>query len=138
VKELVLLVEDDPDDLELTLAAFAHERFEPKIEVARDGEAALRRLRGAEPKPALVLLDLNIPKLSGLEVLGLLHLEPALSAIPVVVLSSSDDAREKKKAADLGALAFLRKPFGFAEFRAIVQELNAILSRLRTKGRDAR
>lgn len=133
MRELVLLVEDDPDDLELTVAAFEREGFEPELEVVRDGEEALRRLRGAKPRPALILLDLNIPKLSGLEVLERLRQDAELSATPVVVLSSSDDVREKKKAAELGALAFLRKPFGFAEFRLIVEELNAILKRLRSK-----
>jgi two-component system, response regulator len=138
VRELVLLVEDDPDDLELTLAAFGHEGFAPAIEVARDGEEVLRRLRGPKPRPALVILDLNIPKISGLEVLGLLRTDPLLAAIPVVVLSSSDDPREKKRAAELGSLAFLRKPFGLAEFGKIVSELNAILSRLRSKRKEDR
>ena len=138
MKELVLLVEDDPDDLELTLAAFDHEGFLPEIQVARDGEEALARLRGPERAPALVLLDLNIPKISGLEVLSRLREDRALAGTNVVVLSSSDDAREKRAAAELGALAFLRKPFGLAEFAGIVRELNSILSRLRKMRNDPR
>ena len=138
MRELVLLVEDDPDDLELTLAAFEQERFAPELAVARDGEEALRKVRDSSARPSLVILDLNIPKISGLEVLELMRRDERIADTPVVVLSSSDDLREKKKAADLGALAFLRKPFGLAEFRAIIKELNAILSRLRNQGKGGR
>jgi two-component system, response regulator len=131
MRDLVLLVEDDPDDLELTLAALRYEGFAPEVEVARDGEEVLRRLRGPKARPDLVILDLNIPKLSGLEVLERMRKDPRLSALSVVVLSSSDDPQEKKKAAQFGVHAFLRKPFGLSEFGAIVEELNAILARVR-------
>ena len=134
----MLLVEDDPDDLELTLAAFERAGFAPEVEVVRDGEDALRRLRGPGRRPSLVVLDLHIPKISGLEVLELVRRDASLAATPVVVLSSSDDVKEKRKAAELGVLSFLRKPFGLGEFDKIISELDATLSRLRKTRKDDR
>ena len=137
MRELILLVEDDPDDLELTLTAFRLASFPHQVEVARDGAEVLRRLRAPGPRPALVVLDLNIPKLSGLEVLERVRQDPKLADTPVVILSSSDDRREKDRAAKLGALDFLRKPLLYEDFEKVIDAINRVLATLR-KGAAAR
>ena len=116
---LVLVVEDDPDDVFFLQAAFK-DAGAPSPEVARDGEEALARL-SASPAPSLVLLDLKLPKLSGLEVLERRTADPALRSIPVVVLTSSNTAEDRERAYALGANAYLVKPIGAAEQREMVR-----------------
>ncbi len=124
---IILLVEDNPDDVELTLRAFKRHQLANEIVVARDGEEALGRLFGADGvealRPEIVLLDLNLPKLEGLEVLRRIRADPRTRRIPVVVLTSSNEQRDILTSYDLGANSFVRKPVDFSEFVEATRQL---------------
>jgi CheY-like chemotaxis protein len=126
----ILLVEDDPLDLQMTLRAL--EAGTPsRIEVARDGEEALDFLfcRGAyshrspDSGPKLVLLDLKLPKVDGLQVLRELKADPRRRSIPVVVLTSSGEQRDVVDSYNLGVNSYIQKPVDIGEFRQIVKTL---------------
>ncbi len=126
----ILLVEDSPNDIELTLAALAENHLANEVVVARDGEEALDYLyrRGMfklrEPgQPAVVLLDLKLPKVDGLEVLAQLKADPALKVVPVVMLTSSHEERDLVRSYDLGVNAYVVKPVDFPEFVEAVKEV---------------
>jgi CheY-like chemotaxis protein len=126
----ILLVEDDPRDVELTLAALDEHKLANKVTVARDGEEALDYLysRGnfksrAGGNPIFVLLDLKMPKVTGLEVLRQIKGEPQLRAIPVIVLSSSREQPDLNECYTLGVNAYVVKPVDFGEFMGAVKEL---------------
>lgn len=123
----VLLVEDNQDDIDLTLLAFEQENFSRRIEVARDGQAALDLLRAADAAPLMVILDIKMPRVGGLEVLRTMRAEPKLRGVKAVFLTSSDEERDRAAAEELGAARYLRKPMGFPELRAIIGELKALL-----------
>jgi two-component system response regulator len=117
----VLLVEDNPDDRELTLSALAG--VAPRVVLARDGVEALDYLLGRAPLPALVLLDLKMPRVDGLQVLQVIRSDPRLAALRVVVLSSSDEERDRERCRQLGVTDYLRKEVDFALFREQVRAL---------------
>ena len=126
----ILLVEDSPKDLELTLAALAKSQLANEVVVARDGAEALDFLykRGAfagrpGANPAVVLLDLKLPKVDGLEVLEKLKGDPAMRNTPVVMLTSSREERDVVRSYELGVNAFVVKPVGFQEFFEAIQDL---------------
>ncbi len=126
----ILLVEDDPNDVELTLAALAENGLANEIFIARDGEQALDYLyrRGAyasreEGSPIVVLLDLKLPKVDGMEVLQRVKDDPGLKAIPVVVLTSSREEQDLMKSYHSGTNAYVVKPMEFHEFVEAVREL---------------
>src|ERR1035437_4790054 len=127
----ILLVEDNPKDLKLTLHALQSEKFGNQIEVARDGEEALDYIfcrgrfagRNADIPPRLVLLDLKLPKVDGLEVLRVIKSDPHTKAIPVVILRSSKEERDMVEGYHLGANAYIHKPVDFNRFREIVKQL---------------
>ena len=101
----ILLVEDNPMDLDLTLRAFSKKKFSNQVHVARDGEEALAfipRWEAGEALPAVILLDINLPKINGLEVLRQLKAHERFRRIPVVVLTSSREDKDLKTAYDLG------------------------------------
>lgn len=115
----ILLVEDNPMDLDLTLRAFSKRKFSNEIIVARDGEEALAwlpRWEAGEPMPAVVLLDINLPRASGLEVLRAFREHELARRLPVVVLTSSRDDRDLKAAYDLGVNSYIEKPVSFNKF----------------------
>ncbi len=120
----ILLVEDNPDDVELTLRAFDKSKIANEIVVARDGQEALDYLfgtgahadRAAASLPQVVLLDLKLPKVDGLEVLRRLRSHKRTRRLPVVVLTSSNEQRDVLSSYDLGANSFVRKPVDFAQF----------------------
>jgi CheY-like chemotaxis protein len=115
----ILLVEDNPMDLDLTLRAFSKRNFSNQIIVARDGEEALAwlpRWAAGEAMPAVVLLDINLPRASGLEVLRAFRAHELARRIPVVVLTSSRDDRDLKAAYDLGVNSYIEKPVSFNKF----------------------
>lgn len=120
----ILLVEDNPDDEALTLRAFGRSRVDSRIEVVRDGEEALEYLfgtgryasRSEHLPPRVVLLDLNLPKIDGLEVLRRMRTDPRTRALPVVVLTSSIRDRDLAASYARGANSFVRKPVDFLEF----------------------
>ena len=116
----VLLIEDNPDDVMLTMRAFAQNTIDNKVVVASDGAAGLAYLLpedGSEPlRPAVVLLDLNLPKIGGLELLRLIRADPRTQAQPVVILTTSGEERDIIESYRLGANSFIRKPVVFTEF----------------------
>ena len=126
----ILLVEDSPRDLELTLAALAKCQLANEIVVARDGAEALdwfeRRGQFAERPPgdpAVVLLDLKLPKLDGMEVLERVKRDPRHRQVPVVMLTSSREEKDLVRSYDLGVNAFVVKPVDFGEFFEAIQDL---------------
>jgi len=126
----ILLVEDDRKDVELTLEALSEYNLANEVVVARDGEEALDYLyrRGkfktvADGNPAAILLDLKLPKVNGLEVLGQIRGDEKLKKIPVIVLTSSRQEEDLKKSYELGVNAYVVKPVDFHEFINAVKEL---------------
>ncbi len=112
----IFLVEDNDDDVELTIKAIQESHMEVQIEIARDGAEAVSFLDGGpkSPKstwpPHVIILDLNLPKLSGLEVLRRLRCDTAMSNVPVIVLTTSDDELERLDCYREGSNSFIRKP----------------------------
>jgi len=126
----ILLVEDDPRDVELTMTALQEYNLSNEVVVARDGEEALDFLysRGQfaerdSERPAVVLLDLKLPKVNGLEVLQQVRSDPRLKLLPVVVLTSSHEERDLLNSYELGVNAYVVKPVDFHEFVNAVREL---------------
>ena len=125
----VLLVEDDPGDVLLTREAFAQHHMDVHLHVARDGEEAMRFMRrtgefASAPRPTLVLLDLNLPRRSGLEVLAELKADPGLQTIPVVVLTTSRAEQDILRSYQLHANAYIIKPFDAGQFSAAIGQLD--------------
>ena len=126
----ILLAEDDSRDLELTLTALESHNLANEVAVVRDGAQALDYLyrRGKfadrpEGNPAVVLLDIKMPKINGLEVLSQLKNDPTLKTIPVVVLTSSSEEPDLAKAYELGVNAYVVKPVDFTQFIAAVKQI---------------
>lgn len=124
----ILLVEDNADDEALTLRAFAQAKIENPIDIVRDGQEALDHLHGTDttppkPLPALVLLDLRLPRVDGLEVLRKIRTTPRTELLQVVILTSSDEERDMVNGYKLGANSYVRKPVDFAEFVAATRQL---------------
>lgn len=124
----VLLVEDDPGDVRLTEEALKRSKLLVMMNVVGDGEQALQFLRRVGPysgavRPDLVLLDLNLPKVDGREVLAAVKADPDLRPIPVVVLTTSAADNDILKAYGLGGNCYITKPVGFDEFRRIVRAI---------------
>jgi two-component system response regulator len=122
----ILLVEDSPDDALLAVRAFAKNGITNEVVVATDGEQALHRLLpdGGEPlRPALILLDIKLPKIDGLEVLRRIRADERTRNVPVVVLTTSNEERDIVDSYQLGANSFVRKPVVFDEFVAAVNAL---------------
>jgi len=120
----ILLVEDNPDDAELTLRAFAKNNIANSVVHVSDGEEALTYLLSPDnPLPTLVLLDLKLPKVSGLDVLKRMRADPRTRRTPVVVLTSSNEERDLIASYDLGANSFVRKPVDFAQFLEAAKHL---------------
>ena len=123
-ERLILLVEDDPDHELLTIRALKKSNIANQIHVARDGEEALTMLFGPSPiHPQLILLDLKLPKLDGLEVLRRIRESEATRMLPVVVLTSSDEERDLVRSYQLGVNSYIRKPVDFAEFAEATRQL---------------
>ncbi len=126
----ILLVEDSPKDLELTLLALERSQLANEVIVVRDGEEALDYLfrRGTyvsreEANPAVVLLDLKLPKVDGLEVLRRVRADPRTHRLPVVILTSSKEDEDLVRGYDLGANSYVRKPVAFEQFVEAVRTL---------------
>jgi CheY-like chemotaxis protein len=115
----ILLIDDNPMDVDLTLRAFKRRKLVNPIEVARDGEEALAwipRWEAGEPRPVVILLDINMPKVSGLEVLRQYKSHPVLRTLPVVMLTTSGVGEDVEQAYQLGANSYIVKPVDFDQF----------------------
>jgi CheY-like chemotaxis protein len=124
----IWLVEDSAKDIELTLAALEDSNLANRVVVLRDGSEALQRLRdldqlGRDCRPVAILLDIKMPKVSGLEVLREIKSDPSLKTLPVVMLTSSRQGPDIAECYELGANAYVVKPVGFAEFFEAVKAL---------------
>ena len=120
----ILLVEDNPDDIELTLRALKQTKVTNEIVVAHDGVEAIEILHGKERlMPALILLDVKLPKIDGFEVLKRIREDDRTKFLPVVILTSSRDERDLMKGYTNGANSYIRKPVDFDQFVAAVREL---------------
>jgi len=120
----ILLVDDNPDDRDLTIMALRESNVANAIEIARDGEEALRYFEDpAHPLPALVLLDLKLPKIMGLEVLKRLRADARTRTVPVVVLTSSREERDRHASYANGVNAYVQKPVDFDAFAEAVRHL---------------
>ena len=127
----ILLVEDNPSDADLTRRALAKGHISNELVVAEDGQEALDYLRGegaytgraTSETPLVILLDLKLPKVSGLEVLRLIRADARLRRVPVVILTSSKEEEDVGAGYDLGVNSYVRKPVDFKEFQAAIANL---------------
>ena len=127
----ILLVEDNQDDEELTLRALSRNNISNQVQVVRDGQEALDWLEGTGPHaarnpddvPALILLDLKLPKVDGLEVLRRLRANPRTALVPVVILTSSKEERDRASGYQNGANSYVQKPVDFTQFVDAVRQL---------------
>lgn len=127
-RKTILLVEDNPDDEKLILMALQKGNVANDVTVARDGQEALDRLHGGPGKPpplrpTVVLLDLHLPKIDGLEVLKRLRADERTRHLPVVMLTSSDEEGDRMRSYDLGANSYVCKPVDFGAFAGAVNQL---------------
>lgn len=129
-KSYILLIEDNPDDVELTRLAFKKNNFANEIRVVEDGQQAIDFLMGEEQNgieeygyPELILLDLKLPKINGHEVLKEIKSKERLKRIPVVILTSSQEEEDIIKGYDLGANSYVRKPVDYQDFVEVVNNM---------------
>lgn len=129
-KRHILLVEDNPDDELLTIRALKKKNVLNEIVVARDGQEALDYLFGegrhagqGRTPPEIVLLDLNLPKVSGLEVLRQIRANPATRLLPVIILTTSDEESDRMGSYERGANSYIRKPVDFGQFGEAIEQL---------------
>ena len=125
----VLLVEDDPGDILMTKEAFEHYKIRNQLHVVTDGEQALDFLRqtgpyASAPRPGLILLDLNLPRRDGLEVLAELKQDPVLRVIPVVILTTSQAEEDILRSYSLHANAYVSKPVDFERFIDVIRQID--------------
>jgi CheY-like chemotaxis protein len=127
----ILLVEDNPADLELTMHALARHNLANRIHSVRDGEEALDFLfcrgdysaRSFDSPPKVILLDLKLPKVDGLEVLKAMKADNRTRAVPVVIMTSSSQQRDLVEGYQLGVNSYIQKPINFVEFQEVIQKL---------------
>lgn len=127
-EKTILLVEDNSDDVDLTVRALKQNNLLNKVHVARDGAEAIAMLFGSEntpamPAPEVVLLDLNLPKVSGLDVLRRIRADERTKLLPVVVLTTSCEDRDRIESYSLGANSYIKKPVEFENFSKAVKQL---------------
>ena len=119
----ILLVEDNPNDVELILHVFQWCNLSDRVHVAWDGEEALNYIFEKNQRPRVILLDLKLPKVDGLEVLRRLRADRQLKRLPVVILTSSNEEKDVAASYDLGANSYVHKPVDFDEFSEAVRQL---------------
>jgi two-component system, response regulator len=120
---IILLVEDNPDDEALTRRALQKHHVRNELIVARDGQEALDYLFGGGQLPQLILLDLKLPKIDGLEVLRRVRADERTKLLPVVILTSSNEERDLVSGYSLGANSYVRKPVDFNQFTEAARQL---------------
>ena len=121
--KIILLVEDNDDDVKLTLRAFKQYKIANEVKVVRDGVEALDFLTSATILPTLVLLDIKLPKIDGLEVLKRIRSDERLRRLPVVMLTSSKEQQDIVEGYGLGANSYIRKPVDFEQFTEAVRQI---------------
>ncbi len=122
---VILLVEDDPGDVVLVREAFEHDKVRNELRVASDGVYALEQLRDPDQSvPDLILLDLNLPRMDGRELLAEIRADPRLTRIPVVVLTTSDAEGDILRSYELHANAYVTKPVDLQRFLTVVREID--------------
>ncbi len=122
----ILLVEDNPADLDLTLRAFKTQKLLNPIDIARDGEEALEYVQKWEQgkiHPVVILLDLNLPKINGLDILKVYKSHPQYKTIPVVILTTSEESSDVKTAYQYGANSYIVKPVNFDKFIDVARQI---------------
>ena len=123
-EKMIVLVEDDPDHELLTIRALKKSNIDVDVRVARDGEEAVKMLFGPDRiKPQLILLDLKLPKIDGLEVLRRIRASDETRMLPVVVLTSSDEERDVVNSYQMGVNSYIRKPVNFNDFAEATRQL---------------
>jgi len=126
ITQPILLIEDSPMDIDLTRRAFARRKITNPLEVVTDGEAALECIAhwdAGKPTPVVILLDLKLPKVDGLEVLRQLKEHPTYHTIPIVVLTTSSEERDTQMAYKLGANSYIVKPVDFDKFLEVAENI---------------
>lgn len=123
-EKYILLTEDSPSDIDLTRRAFKRNIVANEIVVREDGQDAIDFLRAATHLPTLILLDLKLPRVDGLEVLKLIRGDPRLQRLPVVMLTSSSEEIDLANCYDAGVNGYIRKPVDFEQFEKAVQQLD--------------
>jgi len=123
LEKTILLIEDNPDDEALTLRALKQHRVMNRVVVARDGAEGLDYLLGTEAKPQVVLLDLKLPKIDGLEVLRRVRSDSRTKLLPIVILTSSEEDHDITQSYRSGANSYVRKPVDFIQFSEAIREL---------------
>ena len=131
MQKIILLIEDNPDDEALTLRALGRNNVGNEVVVVRDGQEAVEwftrtgvhATRDTSKQPALILLDLKLPKMDGLEVLRHIRQNPETALIPVVILTTSDEEQDRLKSYVNGANSYIRKPVDFAHFMEAVRQV---------------
>lgn len=135
-REPILLVDDDADHVELALRAFREARFPYRVDVARDGEAALAYLAACNPRakagpancPAMIVLDLRMPKVDGIEILRRLRADHWLKYLVVLILTESKEERDKAEALGLGANLYMQKPADYTGYLRMAHTLKGLLA----------
>lgn len=123
----ILLIEDNPMDVDLTIRAFRSQNFANDIDVCRDGEEAIEQIAqwdSGKPVPAVILLDINMPKINGIEVLRTFKSHERYKRIPVVVLTTSTENKDLMVCYDLGANSYIVKPVSFVKFQEVAKKIN--------------
>jgi len=123
MKKNILLVEDNPDDVCLTLRAFKQNKILNEVVVVKDGVEAIEYLTRSATLPALVLLDLKLPRMSGMEVLRQIRADNRFKLLPVVIMTSSREEQDVVQSYHLGANSFICKPVDFVHFIEVVRQL---------------
>ncbi len=132
----ILLVEDNPMDVDLTRRAFARQNISNPIQIARDGEAAISfidKWAEGELLPQIILLDLKLPRVDGLDVLQRLKTHPIYRQIPVIILTSSSDSGDISRAYQLGANSYIIKPVDFDKFLEVANLLHSYWCNMNTQ-----
>ncbi len=125
--QTILIVEDNPDDLELTLLAFEQTELEANIIIARDGVEAINYFLSqnqiSTPLPDLILLDLQMPRLNGLDLIREIRANPRTKLLPIVILTTSYEESDRLQGYSLGCNSYIRKPVNYSEFVNVMKQL---------------
>ncbi len=124
-KKTILLIEDNQDDIDLTIRALKKSKYSDdiKLEVATDGVEAIEYFNNGSEKPFLVLLDLNLPRINGFQVIDKMKNDDNLKFIPIIILTSSRERKDMIKSYEFGANGYIQKPIDFNEFIEVIRKI---------------